>query len=219
MLELVYVIDKSHNMAGILFLYFSIIFAPKLNRMNQKACLSLLALFISFSVFSQARFPVIDKSPMDICYYPVNYPILKIQNKATEPLIVRVSYSRPQKNGRMVFGELVEFGKVWRLGANEATEIELFKDVKIGGNKLKKGRYTIYAIPVTDKWTIIFNKETDIWGAFQYDSKKDVLRIDVRTEKTSEINEAFSMVFEKNATGANLVMGWDDVVAKVPFTF
>lgn len=99
MLELVYVIDKSHNMAGILFLYFSIIFAPKLNRMNQKACLSLLALFISFSVFSQARFPVIDKSPMDICYYPVNYPILKIQNKATEPLIVRVSYSRPQKMG------------------------------------------------------------------------------------------------------------------------
>lgn len=183
MLELVYVIDKSHNMAGILFLYFSIIFAPKLNRMNQKACLSLLALFISFSVFSQARFPVIDKSPMDICYYPVNYPILKIQNKATEPLIVRVSYSRPQKNGRMVFGELVEFGKVWRLGANEATEIELFKDVKIGGNKLKKGRYTIYAIPVADKWTIIFNKETDIWGAFQYDSKKDVLRIDVRVLK------------------------------------
>ena len=85
--------------------------------------------------------------------------------------------------------------------------------------KLKKGRYTIYAIPVADKWTIIFNKETDIWGAFQYDSKKDVLRIDVRTEKTSEINEAFSMVFEKNATGDNLVMGWDDVVAKVPFTF
>lgn len=213
------VIDKSHIMARILFLYFSIIFVPKLNRMYKTACISLFVLLISMTSFSQARFPVIDKSPMDLCYYPVNYPILKIQNKATEPLLARVIYSRPQKNGRVVFGELVEYGKVWRLGANEATELELYKDVKIGGNKIKKGRYTLYAIPQTDKWTIIFNKETDIWGAFLYDAKKDVLRIDVRAEKTTETNEAFSMVFEKNSTGANLVLGWDDIIAKIPFTF
>jgi hypothetical protein len=206
-------------MARILFLYFSIIFAPKLNRMYKTACVSLFVLIFSMTAFSQTRFPVIDKSPMDLCYYPVNYPILKIQNKATEPLLARVIYSRPQKNGRVVFGELVEYGKVWRLGANEATELELYKDAKIGGNRIKKGRYTLYAIPQTDKWTVIFNKETDIWGAFLYDSKKDVLRIDVRAEKTTETNEAFSMVFEKNSTGANLVLGWDDIVAKIPFTF
>jgi len=69
----------------------------------------------------------LDKSPMDMSYYPVGYPILKIQDKATEPMVMRLIYSRPQLNGRKIFGELQEYGKVWRLGANEATEIEFFK--------------------------------------------------------------------------------------------
>lgn len=187
--------------------------------MKKQVIILALCLSTALLSFSQSRFPAIDKSPMDMSYYPANYPILKIQNKATEPLMARVVYSRPQKNGRTVFGELVEYGKVWRLGANEATEIELYKDAKIGGNKLKKGRYTMYAIPMQDKWTLIFNKETDIWGAFQYDMKKDVLRIDVRIEKLTEPTEAFTMIFEKNNGGANLIMSWDDVLAKLPFTF
>src|SRR6476660_1820592 len=81
---------------------------------------------------AQSKYPAPDKSPMDMCYYPANYPILKIQNKIAEPPVCRIVYSRPFKNGRTVYGELVEYGKVWRLGANEATEIELFKDAKIG---------------------------------------------------------------------------------------
>jgi hypothetical protein len=163
--------------------------------------------------------PPMDKSPMDMSYYPANYPILKIQNKATEPLTARVIYSRPQKNGRDVYGELVEYGKVWRLGANEATEIELYRDVKIANNKVKKGRYTLYAIPYQDKWTIILNKETDIWGAFQYDQKKDILRTDISIEKLNEDTETFSMAFEKSNGGANLVITWDEVKANIPFTF
>lgn len=178
----------------------------------------ILCFSISASI-AQNKFPALDKSPMDMAYYPVNYPILKIQNKVTEPLLARAVFSRPQKNGRSVFGELVEYGKIWRLGANEATEIEIFKDARIGGNKLKKGRYTLYAIPFQDKWTVIFNKETDIWGAFQYDIKKDVLRIDVRTEKLSEPVEAFSMMFEKMNGGTNLMIAWDDVQVKLPLTF
>ena len=188
-----------------------------------KIHLAILSLLVSLSMISpaQGRFPVIDKSPMDISYYPVNYPILKIQKKANEPLIAKITYSRPQKNGRIVFGELVEFGKVWRLGANEASEIEFYKDVKIGGSKIRKGRYTIYAIPLTDKWTIILNKETDIWGAFNYDSLKDVLRFEVKTEKSSENNEVFSIVFEKgiSASSAFLLIAWDDVVTKMPFSW
>ncbi len=187
--------------------------------MNKLVVFLSIGLFLSDCTYAQLRFPTIDKSPMDMSYYPVNYPILKIQNKATEPLLARVIYSRPQKNGRAVFGELVEYGKVWRLGANEATEIELYKDSRIGGNKLKKGKYTLYAIPFQDKWTLIFNKETDIWGAFQYDPKKDVLRIDVRIEKVTEPTEAFSIVFEKVNGGANLIMAWDDIIAKLPFTW
>lgn len=168
---------------------------------------------------AQYKVPALDKSPMDMCYYPVNYPVLKVQNKVTEPLLARIMYSRPQKNGRQVFGELVEYGQVWRLGANEATEIEVFKDCHVNGEKLKKGRYTLYAICQTGKWTIIFNKETDIWGAFLYDEKKDVLRTDIQTETLPEAAEAFSMGFEKSDSSINLIMSWDKVKASLPFTF
>lgn len=179
--------------------------------------LSLIGISRSFAQFKAAA---VDKSPMDMAYYPVNYPVLKIQNKATEPLLARVIYSRPMKNGRSVFGELIEYGKVWRLGANEATEIELYRDVKFNTDtKLKKGRYTMYAIPDQDKWTIIFNKETDIWGAFQYDAKKDVLRIDVPVQKAAEAAEAFTMQFEKDTNGISLAIVWDNVKTAIPFNF
>jgi hypothetical protein len=178
-----------------------------------------LLLFISGYAFSQAKIAPLDKSQMDASYYPVNYPILRIQDKASEPLAARVIYSRPLKNGRNVFGELVEYGKVWRLGANEATEIEFFKDVKIKGNKLKKGRYSLYCIPTTDQWTIIVNKDTDIWGAFKYDIKKDVLRVNIPVQKQAEASEALTIIFEKTSTGADLVMSWDTTSARLPLSF
>ncbi len=162
--------------------------------------------------------PAIDKSPMDMSYYPNNYPILKIQDKATESLIMRVIYSRPQLNGRRVFGELQEYGKVWRLGANEATEIEFFKDVKINGRKIKKGRYTLYAIPFQDKWTFIINKETDIWGSFKYEASKDVFRVDVPVTKYQN-TEAMTILFDKTTKGADMDMFWDDVKVSLPIEF
>ncbi len=188
--------------------------------MKQVKLLFSLLLFCASATLAQFKVPAIDKSPMDMAYYPVNYPVLKIQNKVSEPLMARIIYSRPLKNGRSVFGELVEYGQIWRLGANEATEIEIYKDVKCGTDtKLKKGRYTMYAIPYQDKWTIIFNKETDIWGAFQYDPKKDALRVDVPAQKLPESAEAFTMQFEKDSTGLNLAIMWDNVKALVPFSF
>ena len=165
-----------------------------------------------------SNLPPLDKSPMDMSYYPVNYPILKIQDKATEPLIMRLIYSRPQLNGRKIFGELQEYGNVWRLGANEATEIEFFKDVKINGKKIKKGRYTLYAIPYPDKWTLIVNRETDIWGSFRYDQSKDVVRMNLPVMK-NETTEALTIVFDKTSTGANMNMYWDDVKVSLPIVF
>lgn len=110
-----------------------------------------------------SAYPPLDKSPMDMSYFPGNYPLLKIQGKSTDLMTARIIYSRPQKSGRTIFGELVEYGKVWRMGANEATELDLYKHVRIGDKKIPKGRYTLYAIPYENKWTIIINKETDIW--------------------------------------------------------
>ncbi len=179
-----------------------------------------LATATTFSLSAQmnSRLPAVDKSPMDMSYYPPNYPILKIQDKATEPLVMRVVYSRPQLNGRKVFGELQEFGKVWRLGANEATEIEFFKDVKIAGKKVKKGRYTLYAIPYADKWTLILNKENDIWGSFRYETAKDVLRTDLPVRK-NDSTESMTIVFDKTPAGAEMDMYWDDAKVTLPIEF
>jgi hypothetical protein len=170
--------------------------------------------------FGQTKLPVPDKSPMDMCYFPDNYPVLKIQNKVSEPPACRIVYSRPLKNGRKVYGELIEFGKIWRLGANEATELELFKDAKVNNQKIKKGRYSMFAIPYPEKWTIIINKDTDVWGAFQYDQKKDVARFDVKTQNMNEAAEAFTMFFDKgNDSTAKLVIAWDNIKTTIPFIF
>lgn len=161
----------------------------------------------------------LDTSPLDMSYYPVNYPVLKIQDKMSEPLVARVVYSRPQKRGRKLFGDLIGYGQIWRLGANEATEIEFFRDVKIDNKAVKKGRYTLYALVNEDKWILILNKETDTWGAFRYDSAKDVLRTTVPVEKRTDVEEAFSMSFQKDAKGADLVISWDDLLVKLPINW
>lgn len=184
-----------------------------------KKLLFIAFLFISVIGFAQTSTVVpMDKSPMDMSYYPVNYPILKIQDKVTEPLLARVIYSRPQVNGRIIFGGLQKYGEVWRLGANEATEIEFFKEVKINNKKIKKGRYTLYAIPYVDKWVIILNKDTDIWGSFRYDSTKDVVRISLPVTST-DFAEDLTIYFEKTNTGANLNMVWDKAKVSLPVYF
>ena len=184
---------------------------------------TIIFLFVCcYSLVTRAQnknIPPVDKSQMDMSYYPSNYPILRIQDKVTEPLSIRIIYSRPQKNGRDVFGGLVEYGQVWRLGANEATEIEFFRDVKIGSFKVKKGRYTLYAIPSAGNWTMILNKDTDTWGAFKYDQKKDVLRYDIKTENQPDNAESYSMYFGKTSVGANLIITWDNVKATLPIGF
>lgn len=169
-------------------------------------------------VNAQPQAPEPDKSPMDMSYFPENYPVLKIQNKIKDPLMARVIYSRPQKNGRKVFGELLEYGKLWRMGANEATELELYQDTKIAGKKLPKGRYTLYAIPYESKWTLIINKDTDTWGAFKYDPKKDVIRTDIPVQKLPDPAEYFSIMFEKSGNGFKLDISWDDVLVSVPIS-
>ncbi len=172
------------------------------------------------AVKAQNELPPLDKSPMDMCYYPVNYPILKIQHKADAPLITRVIYGRPQKNNRVIFGDLVPYRTVWRLGANEATEIEFFRDVKINNKKVSKGKYTLYAIPDTSKWTLIINKETDTWGAFDYNDKKDLLRVDVPVKKRTDTVGVFTICFvgdDKNKT--ELQMVWDNQETFLPISW
>lgn len=184
---------------------------------TKSALLAIFLLSATGSCLAQSTLPPLDKSPMDMCYYPVNYPILKIQHKADDPLIARVIYGRPQKNNRSIFGDLVPYDMIWRMGANEATEIEFYRDVKIDGKKLPKGRYTLYAIPSTDKWTLVLNKETDTWGAFIYDAKKDVLRADVKVDNLPDPIDVFTICFEgTDKSKTNLMIGWDNKEVRLP---
>jgi hypothetical protein len=157
----------------------------------------------------------LDKSPMDMTYYPENYPIQKMQHKNVAPLTARLIYSRPQKNGRIIFGSLVEYGKSWRLGANEATEIEFFKDVTIQQKKIPRGRYVLYCIPYFDKWIIKFNSDVNTWG-LQIDSTKDVFQFEIPVSKTNYPYEFFTMEFEQAEPGLQLAMMWDSVRAVLP---
>ena len=186
--------------------------------MKKTSIIYLAFFFITFSSFAQTAIPAIDKSPMDMATYPVNYGLLTIQGKAKEPLAARIIYSRPLKNNRVVFGQLVEYNKVWRFGANENSEIEFYNDVTINNTKVKKGRYSIYAIPTTDKWTIVINKDLNSWGAYKYEQSKDVLRVDMPVQTTTEIAEAFYIYFDKAKSGFNLNAGWDNVKIALPIS-
>jgi len=192
-----------------------------ISRFSIVSILLLLLNIFSYGQGTSPRFTQTDKSPMDMVYYPVDYPKLKARpTPVTEPLIVRLIYSRPQKMGRKVFGELVEDGKIWRLGANEATEIEFFREVKIGNKRIKKGRYTMYALENKTQWTLIINAELDTWGAFNYNAAKDVLRINCAVQKTAEPIEAFSMQFEKlSDQSCQLYIAWDDVMVALPISW
>ena len=99
-------------------------------------------------------FAPVDVSPMDIAYLPSDYPIMKMTGGAKPLPLARVIYSRPHRQGRAIFGGLIKYGEPWRLGANEATEIEFFQPVTIQNKKIPKGRYVLYCIPQEDKWTI-----------------------------------------------------------------
>jgi hypothetical protein len=187
--------------------------------MRKTLCLLTVFQLFFLCLLAQTGVPAVDKSPMDMSYFPVGYPVLKIQDKANEPLLARVAYSRPQKAGRTIFGDLIKYNEIWRLGANEATEIQFFADVKIGGKKVNKGRYTAYAIVnENNTWTFIINKDTDTWGAFKYNAKKDAARVTATAQKTEASVEYFSMYFEKSAAGFNLVVVWDNVKCAMPIT-
>jgi hypothetical protein len=166
--------------------------------MNKLKSFLFAVILLSASRFcaAQSTLPPLDKSPMDMCYYPVDYPVLKIQHKSDAPLIARVIYGRPQKNNRNIFGDLVPYDMIWRMGANEATEIEFFRDVKIDGNKLAKGRYTMYAMPSTDKCT------------------------DVKVNTRPDIIEVFTICFEgKEKNKTNLMIGWDNKEVHLPINW
>lgn len=157
----------------------------------------------------------VDLSPMDMAWLPVDYPKLSV--KRLQP-VARVIYSRPHKQGRKIFGNLVKYGERWRLGANEATEIEIFIPVMIQDIKIPKGKYILYCIPEQDRWTIVFNSNLNSWG-LNLDPSKDLYRFSIPAQTKKQAVEYFTMVFQATSTGADLIMAWDNVEARLPLQY
>ena len=163
-------------------------------------------------------FVTVDVSPMDMSYYPVDYPKLKMANGATPPPVARVIYSRPHLGKRHLFHQLLKYDEPWRLGANESTEIQFYKPVMIQDKKIAAGRYILYCIPHPDSWTIALNSNIDTWGLRQ-DTTKDIQRFRIPITTDNEPQEYFTLLFEKTGTGADLFMSWDSIEARLPIVF
>ncbi|MAU15856.1 MAG: asparagine synthetase B [Muricauda sp.] len=170
--------------------------------------LLVLATSLAFSTEATAqKFSGLDKSPADIAYYPAS-------SRETDKA-ARVIYSRPQLKGRSL-AELVPVGKVWRTGANEASEVTFYKDAKIGGKTVKAGSYSLFTIPGEEEWTVILNTKLHQWGAFSYDSDADVVRATATVSTDSEELEAFSIAFDDDG---NMVMGWGTTRVTLPISY
>lgn len=127
-----------------------------------------------------------------------------------------ITYSRPSVKGRTIWGELVPFGQVWRTGANEATTFSASDDVTVNGSPLPAGTYSLATIPGKSDWTIIFNKEKDLWGTYQYKPERDALRVTVKAAEapfTESLEFSFPMV---TADSATVVLRWERLA--IPFT-
>jgi hypothetical protein len=132
---------------------------------------------------------------------------------------LKITYSQPLKKDREIFGKLVPYGQVWRLGANEATEMTLTKDMLINSVMVKAGTYSLFAIPQSDKWTIILNTDTGLWGAYNYNEKLDFVRFDVPVQVNPEITEAFTISLAQKNDLADLLILWDNVKLSIPLKF
>lgn len=133
---------------------------------------------------------------------------------------IKVTYSQPHKRGREIFGQLVPYNEVWRTGANEATEITLTKDAYINNILVQAGTYSIFTIPNPNKWTVIINKETGLWGSYNYNSKLDVVRFDVPVNDTGNVPyETFTIQFDQRNNVADLLLLWGKTKVAVPFQF
>lgn len=130
---------------------------------------------------------------------------------------VTVAYHRPGVKGREIWGKLLPYEQAWRAGANEATTVSFSDDVTIAGKQLKAGTYSFFVIPRQGEWTVIFNSQPKQWGAFSYDSTKDIMRIPVKPESTAH-EEWLSYSFsDLTSISAKLSLRWEKIA--LPITF
>lgn len=180
--------------------------------MKKQTIIYFFSLLMAVAFHQEVRaqeFSKLDASPLDVASYPSDY-----KNSLKE---IKIVYSRPQLKGRAI-GDLAMNGKVWRTGANEASEITLYKDMKMGSTLVKAGTYTFYTIPGENEWTAIISKDLNVWGSYFYNEANDVARVTVPVTNGEDTLEAFSIAFTSSDQGVDMHLGWGNVRVVVPFT-
>ena len=165
----------------------------------------LLTTFLAFSVAAYSQFTL-----------PAASPRQKVEQQFSMSKIT-VDYGRPGVKGRKIFGDLVPFGKVWRVGANSSTKITFEQSVNFGGKSVSAGTYGLFVIPTEKEWKVILNKDSQQWGAYTFDEKLNVVDVTVPIQKLAEKQEWF--VIELNPVdenAVNLVMKWDFTKVELP---
>ncbi len=131
---------------------------------------------------------------------------------------IKTDYSSPRAKGRKIFGGLVPYGEVWRLGANEATTFVTDANLTAGGKEIPAGSYTIFAVPAQEKWTLIINKKTGEWGIpYKYESD-ELGRVDMKTSALSSPMEDFTISYDQKGSSCVLNAAWENTKASVEFT-
>jgi len=130
---------------------------------------------------------------------------------------IEITYSRPYKNEREIFGALVPYNQWWRTGANEATTIELSRDISFAGETLKAGFYSLVTFPGEASWQIVFNKKIPDWGT-SYFPEEDVLRVEGKVEALPEVVEQFTIDFSEENGSPVLIIAWDKTKVTTPFS-
>ena len=118
---------------------------------------------------------------------------------------ITINYSSPSVKGRVIWGELVPFNKIWRAGANDATTFETDKELNIEGSKLPAGKYSFFVIPNEKECVLIFNKNAKQWGAYKYKENEDQLRVTVKQQIADSNTESLVYTINKN----NIILSWE----------
>jgi len=130
---------------------------------------------------------------------------------------VTVRYSRPSVRGRVIFGNVVPWNKVWRTGANEATVLETNGELTVAGTKVPAGKYSLWTIPSPAAWKLIINKNTGQWGT-EYDAQYDLARLDMKVETLRQPVEQFTIAIEPSGNGGVLKLEWEKTRASIPLS-
>ncbi len=127
-----------------------------------------------------------------------------------------IVYSSPSVRGRVIYGGLVPWGRVWRTGANEATSFRTEANLRIGDAEVPAGDYTLYSIPNPDDWTLIVNRQTGQWGT-EYHEDMDLARVEMKIEELDEPSEGFRITLEASGPDeGRIVMEWEKTRVSVP---